>query len=317
MGCSLCCGKKEVSNAERNRLFALDRFIDVDIYSRKTSLLNASDLMKPLVSLELALDSIIPKIDSHYIEKAKSSCHFPSEHGLTHDESAAIYFYTLRLDEYCVYDRLNQSLQSENQSQITPWLMYLTLLKSALDKLPNVTKTIWRGMHGNIRILKEMNPDIMWCTMSSASTTYEAIQNYLGPNATLLRIDSITGKNVTGYTTSVFDEVLFWPGTKLHMDGAPIMMADGSYVVCLVEMTNRHNSLPYIEKPFERNSTKASIKKHSPIQSTLHCSSVLSTYSLLPIRFSGKRLPTISNEKHFFCPFPGHCYSSVLQFSIT
>ncbi|CAF4237688.1 unnamed protein product, partial [Rotaria magnacalcarata] len=100
--------------------------------------------MKPLVSLELALDSIIPKIDSHYIEKAKSSCHFPSEHGLTHDESAAIYFYTLRLDEYCVYDRLNQSLQSENQSQITPWLMYLTLLKSALDKLPNVTKTIWR-----------------------------------------------------------------------------------------------------------------------------------------------------------------------------
>ena len=53
---------------------------------------------EPLVSLEEALKPFDGKIDqlSYYIKEAKTKCHYPSEHSLTHDESAAIYIYTMK-----------------------------------------------------------------------------------------------------------------------------------------------------------------------------------------------------------------------------
>ncbi|CAF4268826.1 unnamed protein product, partial [Rotaria sordida] len=49
----------------------------------------------PLLPLRQALDPIVSKIDQldEFIKIAKSECHFPSEHGLTREESASIYLY--------------------------------------------------------------------------------------------------------------------------------------------------------------------------------------------------------------------------------
>jgi hypothetical protein len=51
----------------------------------------------PLLPLRQALEPIVPQIQEldHFIKIAKNECHFPSEHDLTRDESAAIYLYTM------------------------------------------------------------------------------------------------------------------------------------------------------------------------------------------------------------------------------
>ncbi|CAF0811898.1 unnamed protein product [Adineta steineri] len=93
-----------------------------------------------LVSIEKALEPLKSNINelSHYIKTAKQHCRFPSEHGLTHDESAAIYIYTMEWDNTSLYRLLNQALRSENRQALQIWFPDLKLFESALDKLPTV-----------------------------------------------------------------------------------------------------------------------------------------------------------------------------------
>ncbi|CAF0952960.1 unnamed protein product [Rotaria sp. Silwood1] len=297
MGCAPSYGQNETSYTDPTELLALHRFTDVDLNNTNRPLLTDSDLRKPIVSLEQALEPIVPPIDPHYIRMAKKNCHFPSEHGLTRDESAAIYLYTMLYGENCVYDQLNEALQSKNRSQIIPWLLYLTLLKSGIDKLPNVTKEIWRGMYGDDMNVIKNNTEMIWCGLSSGSTSFHAIKEHLGPNGILFRIDSVDGKNVTGYTTSDLEEVLLWPGMKVRMDGTPIMIADGLYVVCLVGANDFRNSIQLIEAPPKQNPTKLSVKQSSPILSVEQRSPMPSTEQRLPVLSIKQHSPVSSTEQ--------------------
>ncbi|UJR19418.1 hypothetical protein I4U23_022548 [Adineta vaga] len=76
-----------------------------------------------LVSLDEALKPIESQIDQlqYYIKTAKKYCHYPSEHGLTRDESASIYIYTMEWGEQTLYRLLNQALRNENRHIIKIW----------------------------------------------------------------------------------------------------------------------------------------------------------------------------------------------------
>ncbi|CAF3504358.1 unnamed protein product [Rotaria socialis] len=65
-----------------------------------------------LVSIEKALEPIVPHIDElpYYIKIAKKYCHFPSEHGLTQDQSAAIYIYIMEWGDITLYHVLDKAL---------------------------------------------------------------------------------------------------------------------------------------------------------------------------------------------------------------
>ncbi|CAF1524228.1 unnamed protein product, partial [Adineta steineri] len=73
----------------------MNRFSDIDCSFKKLppvyGFLNAE-----LVTIEKALQPIESQIANlpRFIKIAKKHCHYPSEHGLTHDESASIYIYT-------------------------------------------------------------------------------------------------------------------------------------------------------------------------------------------------------------------------------
>ena len=97
-----------------------------------------------LVPLEQALKLIIPRVEQldRSIKAARKYCRFPSEHGLTHDESAALYLYTMEGGENSFYRILNDALRSEDRPALKPWFPYLKLLDTAFSKLPTV-----RGKH--------------------------------------------------------------------------------------------------------------------------------------------------------------------------
>ena len=95
---------------------------------------------EPLVSLEEAcqsLENILGTELKLYITVAKANSKEP-RNGLTQDESASIYLYTMGWNETenSLYAVLNQTLCSADNTKFQPWLKYLKLFFTALFKLP-------------------------------------------------------------------------------------------------------------------------------------------------------------------------------------
>jgi hypothetical protein len=80
----------------------MNRFTDIDLDNKELTPI-CGYWNHPLVSLEQALEPILPRIDQldRSIKEAKKFCHYPSEHGLTRDESAAIFLYTIEGSDNC------------------------------------------------------------------------------------------------------------------------------------------------------------------------------------------------------------------------
>jgi hypothetical protein len=180
---------------------------------------------EPLVSLEEALKPFDGEIDglSGYIHEAKSKCHYPSEHNLSRDESAAIYIYTMRWGPGCLYDRLHAAWSSKNPAALKPWFKYLKLFRTALDKLPNAKTEVWQGIAYDEHMKDKLNSKSLplFSSMGSCSTSEHEMRDYLhkkGDKKTILiGYESVNGKIVTGYTASNSKEVMLWPGAKVNM----------------------------------------------------------------------------------------------------
>jgi hypothetical protein len=219
----------------------INRFVDVEFHNNKLSPIHGYRSEK-LIPLENALKFIEPRIDGleHSIKTAKKCCHFPSEHGLTHDESAAVFLYTMEEGNNSFYRVLNQSLQSEDRSALKPWFPYLKLFDTALAKLPTVKKNIWRGVIGDIGKNFKKNEELIWGSVTSCSLQIDTITNFLASETTLtlILIEAVHGKYVSGYTNYPNeDEVLLGPGTQLRVVSDGLDHPGGINVVHLLEIS--------------------------------------------------------------------------------
>ncbi|CAF5079429.1 unnamed protein product, partial [Rotaria sp. Silwood1] len=110
---------------------------------------------EPLLPLADACTPLIPIIFNilHYVSIAlKHTPDNPSD-GLTSDESASIYLYTIEWDEghRSLYFILNETLRTADRKQLKPWFKYLKLLLTALVKIPCAPQeTIWRGIRKDL-----------------------------------------------------------------------------------------------------------------------------------------------------------------------
>src|SRR5689334_10192843 len=106
----------------------MNRFGDIDVSFKRLPPVYGYRSQK-FVSLEQALEPIQPQIDElpYYIQIAKRYCHYPSEHGLSKDQSAAVYIYTMEWGESSLYHVLNEALRSENRQALKIWFSYLKL----------------------------------------------------------------------------------------------------------------------------------------------------------------------------------------------
>ncbi|CAF1344469.1 unnamed protein product [Rotaria sordida] len=225
----------------------MSRFLDIDLNNKKIPP-NYGYQNQSLLSLEEALEPIVPRIDNlrQYIKEALEKCHFPSEHGLTHDQSASIYLYTTEWGAQSLYRLLNKDLQSEDPFVLTPWFNYLKLFEIALTKLPTEKKRLWRGTTDDVNKNFINGSEIIWRSASSCSTTLNIIKDLLDndTNATLFMIEAMTGRNLSGYTKYPDEnEVLLGPGTRLNVENDDLKLSNGLKVVHLVEITNNNNEI--------------------------------------------------------------------------
>jgi hypothetical protein len=217
----------------------MSRYADIDFTFKRLPVYGFRS--QKLVSIEQALEPIVPQIDElpYYIKVAKKNCHYPSEHGLTRDESATVYIYTMEWGDDSLYRVLNQALRSENRQALKIWFAYLKLMDTALDKLPTVKECVWRGVSLNIGDSFTKNQIVTWWSVNSCSASIDVIKNFLGNSkkSTLFLIEAVNGKKVSGYTEyEKEDEVVLRPGTQLRVKSNALDSPYGSHVVHLIEI---------------------------------------------------------------------------------
>ncbi|CAF3912940.1 unnamed protein product [Adineta steineri] len=224
----------------------MNRFGDIDVSFKRLPPVYGYRSEK-LVPIEKALQPIESQIDElpYYIKIAKQHCHFPSEHGLTKDQSAAVYIYTMEWGETTLYRILNTALRSENRQALKIWFPYLKLFDTALDKLPTVKENLWRGVPLDIGKNFTKNQPITWWSVNSCSSSVDVIKDFLGnnKNSTLFLIEGINGKKISGYTEyENEDEIILRMGTQFRVKSNPLEQSNGSHIVHLIEIDDNNDN---------------------------------------------------------------------------
>jgi hypothetical protein len=249
----------------------MSRFTDIDLENKKLPAICGYWSAK-LVSLEQALQPIEPFIEQlgRSIKAAKKYCRFPSEHGLTHDESAAVYLYTMEGGENSFYLILNQALRSEDRPALRPWFAFLKLFDQALSKLPTVKGNLWRGISEDVTRNFRRGQELTWWSISSCSTSLVGIKSFLGSDkiSTLFMIEAVNGKDVTGYTNfPTENEVLLGLGTHLRVKDDALEHLGGLNIIQLMEISENDDTAELLPKTLAKldlqpkSSEKATVGK--------------------------------------------------------
>ncbi|CAM4743270.1 unnamed protein product [Rotaria magnacalcarata] len=232
------------------------RFLDVGEDPNKTLPPLEGYAKKDLLSITEAIKLITLDVPMHNIDSmvwtAKRSAREPKD-GLTSDELASIYLYTLEWPEGydSFYKLLNQKLRSKQRKHLKPWFSYLKLFLTGLYKLPSIRKNIWRGIPGNVSHLYEK--DCIWWGFSSCTGTMATVEQFFDRSSerTLFLIECINGKDIKAYSAHDDEnEILLMPGAYFTVIDK-YSPADNLYIVHL-----REESPPYqlLEPPFDLTS---------------------------------------------------------------
>jgi len=180
----------------------------------------------PLVALETAVErlvSFLPAVQS-YAYTAKERCKKPPADGLTVDESASIMLYSMSWQprNKCLYVVLNDTLRSEDRDKLEPWFLYLKLFLTALERLPSVHRTVYRGVKLDMKKDYPKGKSIVWWGFSSCTTSIDVLESevFLGTTntRTMFTIECNWGKDIRKH--SYFpseDEILLLPATQFKV----------------------------------------------------------------------------------------------------
>jgi hypothetical protein len=188
----------------------------------------------PILTLEQAIEKIIPFVSGivDYVAKAKENCNQNSTL-LTWNESAAIYLYAMSIP---FFSRLNTALRAENRHELKPWFAFLKLFITALEKLPPMKGTVWRGVDYDDTLTFVDNDVHPWWGINSCSMAVNIVQPFLGESGTLFAIDAIYGKDISMFSAIPDEqEVVLMPGARVRARCQSLSFNDRLFIVHLEE----------------------------------------------------------------------------------
>ena len=192
----------------------------------------------PVLSLEEAVENlvqIVPGLKT-YVAEAKKNCNRNSTL-LTHDQSAAIYLYTMPIK---FFSELNAALRAKNRDALKPWFSFLKLFLDGLERLPSLDLVVWRGVGDDVGSDLLDNSMETWWSVNSCSTNLEVVQLYLGKKGTVFAIQTINGKDISAY--SVFEderEIILLPGIAMCIKSRPLNFEERLFIVHLEEKPDK------------------------------------------------------------------------------
>jgi len=101
-------------------------------------------------------------------------------------------------------------LRRRKTEELKVWQNYLYFIFTALNKLPNIETTVYRGIPSSlietIKTNYKKKRPIHWSGFSSATEQIEVAKEFAGPNGILFRMKIFTGKSI--------EKCSFIPGEK-------------------------------------------------------------------------------------------------------
>lgn len=175
--------------------------------------LEFSEALKPVVKLFKSLQATI-KRSKAFGEKLVS---LKRSGALSADEVATLYLYTC---ESVFYRKLNASLRMSQRSKVKPYIPYLKLLFSALDKMACYHKSLWRGVALDLKKHYPKGKVITWWGVSSCTAKLSVAKGFLGYSGrrTLFEIEPASAVGIKCFSAFTGeDEYLLAPGTQLEV----------------------------------------------------------------------------------------------------
>ncbi|CAF2820965.1 unnamed protein product [Rotaria sp. Silwood2] len=145
---------------------------------------------------------------------------------LSIDASAAIYLYTMNRG---FYKELNKMLRNEDPDALQPWLAYLKLFITVLEKLPSCSKTVWRGVRDRTGTSNlAVSQRFIWWSVNSCTSDIKAAECFKGDSGALLCINAIYAKDITTYSAMKDEEeIIPIPGTCLRIESLSLENTGG------------------------------------------------------------------------------------------
>ncbi|UJR29479.1 hypothetical protein I4U23_010691 [Adineta vaga] len=194
----------------------------------------------PVLSIEEALENVTPLISRvmNYVKLAKDKCN-RSSNILTLDESAAIYLYSMPSP---VYDHFNKVLRAQDHNTLKPWLAFLKLFIRALEKLPSMRATVWRGVSHDDSLTFVENDIQYWWSVNSCSKALNIIKPFLGDKGTIFAIDVINGKDISSFSMNADEqEVILMPGSRVRRKNESLPLSD--HIILHLEEISSQNAI--------------------------------------------------------------------------
>ncbi|CAF0788757.1 unnamed protein product [Adineta steineri] len=137
--------------------------------------------------------------------------------GLTQEQSAALYLYSLPGP---FYDTFNGALRNEDRNKSIPFSDYYHLFMSALNKLPSVQDSVWRGVTADLSAQYQSGSVHIWHAASSCTDHVAITDTFLDKkkHRTLFNIKCYNGKPIKNHSHYVKEnELILPPGTCIRV----------------------------------------------------------------------------------------------------
>lgn len=236
-----CCGRTEDFSSSK------DRFTQIALTPQDPLKIIEGYQKESLVSLEEALRPFQNQIDrlSEQIIEAKRNCRQLSEHGLTSDQAAAIYLYSMKTHSNSVFHHLHRTWLSNDRSEMKLWFKYLRLFNSGLNKLPEAKIDSWQGIVHSDQWERRLKSDSfpVFTFLGSTSPSFDLIKTHLmekSPTKIIfIGYENLKSKDVTGYTHADFREIFLQPGTLVMKSENVQMLPNGSMIFRFTDKSTR------------------------------------------------------------------------------
>jgi len=170
--------------------------------------------------------------------------------------------------EESVYYILNKALRTEDRQALKPWLLYLKLLFTALSLLPSDTRTIFRGVKGDLQTRYKEGQRVVWWGFSSCTSKQDVLRNesFMGQSGkrTLFTIESQSGKEIKQHSYFKDENEVLLPAAREFQVESVFPQADGLCLIQLKEVQPKH---PLLEPSttFRKNISKTPSSQFNPI----------------------------------------------------
>jgi hypothetical protein len=227
----------------------------------------------PVVFLERAVDPLVhllPNIQEK-VKQAKLNCENPLD-GLSCDESASIYLYSMRWEPHdqCLCLVLNSALHGNNQETLKPWNRYLRLLFTALDRLPSTSITFYQEMEQDfVENYSKGNVFVCWeftsCSLSIAFSQSKQSSDQMRKR-TMFEMQCYSAKYIEGHSSLKSQNEIILPPTQFQFKG----YLDRKNDLDIIQLREIDSSFPLIQfitisnAPYQNPKLQRLISLHQP-----------------------------------------------------